>query len=32
MQEVRLTTLNVIGKNRFYVLTFRKPAEKVPVF
>jgi ubiquinone/menaquinone biosynthesis C-methylase UbiE len=32
MQEVRLTTLNVIGKNRFYALTFRKPAVTVPVF
>jgi ubiquinone/menaquinone biosynthesis C-methylase UbiE len=26
MEEVHLETLNVIGKNRFYVLTFRKPA------
>lgn len=32
MQQVRLTTLNVIGKNRFYALTFRKPAETAPVF
>jgi ubiquinone/menaquinone biosynthesis C-methylase UbiE len=32
MQDVRLTTLNVIGKNRFYALTFRKPAETAPVF
>ena len=27
MQEVKLEILNVVGKNRFYALTFRKPAE-----
>jgi ubiquinone/menaquinone biosynthesis C-methylase UbiE/uncharacterized membrane protein (DUF485 family) len=31
MQDVRLEILNVIGKNRFYVLTFRKPAQK-PIY
>ena len=27
MQEVHLEIINVVGKNRFYALTFRKPAE-----
>jgi ubiquinone/menaquinone biosynthesis C-methylase UbiE len=26
MEEVRLETIHVVGKNRFYALTFRKPA------
>ncbi len=32
MRQVRLTTLNVIGKNRFYALTFRKPSATTPLF